>query len=158
MSVSADRQPDYLIGLIVELCKLPGETTWIEFKENYAEPQEIGEYISALSNALVFFQLPFGIFSISIVTVLFPKMSRQAALEDREGLVDTVSYGLQFILILMVPASLLYIVLGKQIIAVAMQRGAFTAQGTAWAAQVLRAYSYGLCSLSACSINKSSSC
>jgi putative peptidoglycan lipid II flippase len=105
--------------------------------------------ISALSNALVFFQLPFGIFSISIVTVLFPKMSRQAALEDREGLADTVSYGLRFILILMVPASLLYIILGRQIIAVAMQRGAFTAQGTLWASRVLRAYSYGLFSLSA---------
>jgi putative peptidoglycan lipid II flippase len=96
--------------------------------------------VSALSNALVFFQLPFGIFSISIVTVLFPKMSRQAALQDREGLVDTVSYGLRFILILMVPASLLFIILGRQIIEVAMQRGAFTAQGTLWTFQVLRAY------------------
>jgi len=105
--------------------------------------------ISALSNALIFFQLPFGIFSISIVTVLFPKMSRQAALDDREGLIDTVSYGLRFILILMVPASLLYIILGREIIAVAMQRGAFTAQGTLWTAQVLQAYSYGLFSLSA---------
>jgi putative peptidoglycan lipid II flippase len=105
--------------------------------------------VSALSNALIFFQLPFGIFSISIVTVLFPKMSRQAALQDREGLVDTVSYGLRFILILMVPASLLFIILGREIIEVAMQRGAFTAQGTLWTFQVLRAYSYGLCSLSA---------
>jgi putative peptidoglycan lipid II flippase len=105
--------------------------------------------VSALSNALVFFQLPFGIFSISIVTVLFPKMSRQAALQDREGLVDTVSYGLRFILILMVPASLLYIILGREIIQVAMQRGAFSAQGTLWTFQVLRAYSYGLFSLSA---------
>jgi putative peptidoglycan lipid II flippase len=105
--------------------------------------------ISALSNALIFFQLPFGIFSISIVTVLFPKMSRQAALDDRQGLIETVSYGLKFILILMVPASLLYIILGRQIIAVAMQRGAFTARGTLWTAQVLQAYSYGLFSLSA---------
>jgi putative peptidoglycan lipid II flippase len=105
--------------------------------------------VSALSNALVFFQLPFGIFSISIVTVLFPRMSRQAALEDRKGLIDTVSYGLRFILILMVPSSLLYVILGRQIIGVAMQRGAFTAQGTLWASQVLQAYSYGLFSLSA---------
>jgi predicted HTH transcriptional regulator len=30
---------------------LPRETEWVEFKHNNADPQEIGEYISALSNA-----------------------------------------------------------------------------------------------------------
>lgn len=34
-----------------ELCKLPRETEWVEFKENNDQPREIGEYISALSNA-----------------------------------------------------------------------------------------------------------
>lgn len=29
------------------------ETQWLEFKENYASPQDIGEYISALSNKIV---------------------------------------------------------------------------------------------------------
>ncbi len=39
------------MGLVRELCKLPQETEWVEFKANDAEPQEIGEYISALSNS-----------------------------------------------------------------------------------------------------------
>jgi ATP-dependent DNA helicase RecG len=43
--------PEYLAGLIHELCKLPQETEWVEFKENNENPQEIGEYISALSNS-----------------------------------------------------------------------------------------------------------
>ena len=34
-----------------ELRSLPKETEWVEFKANYAEPNEIGKYISALSNA-----------------------------------------------------------------------------------------------------------
>jgi len=34
-----------------ELSRLPEETEWVEFKHNYAEPQDIGEYISALSNS-----------------------------------------------------------------------------------------------------------
>lgn len=42
---------DYLIGLVQELQKLPKETEWVEFKENRAEPEEIGEYISALANS-----------------------------------------------------------------------------------------------------------
>jgi ATP-dependent DNA helicase RecG len=34
-----------------ELRKLPKETEWVEFKKNFVLPEEIGEYISALSNA-----------------------------------------------------------------------------------------------------------
>lgn len=45
------RTVDYLISLVNELRKLPSETEWVEFKVNDAEPQEIGEYLSALSNA-----------------------------------------------------------------------------------------------------------
>jgi len=46
-----DRSSEYLIGLVKELCKLPQEVEWVEFKQNNTDPQEIGEYISALSNA-----------------------------------------------------------------------------------------------------------
>lgn len=41
---------DYLNGLVTELRKLPAETGWVEFKESNDDPQEIGEYLSALSN------------------------------------------------------------------------------------------------------------
>ena len=46
-----NRSPDYLRTLVRELRSLPRETEWVEFKENRAEPEEIGEYISAISNA-----------------------------------------------------------------------------------------------------------
>jgi ATP-dependent DNA helicase RecG len=42
--------PDFA-ALVLELSALSDETEWIEFKENRADPEEIGEYISALSNA-----------------------------------------------------------------------------------------------------------
>lgn len=35
------------------LIALPTETEWVEFKHNRADPEEIGEYLSALSNAAV---------------------------------------------------------------------------------------------------------
>gem|GEM_PF-2727341 len=41
----------YLKALLREMCALPSETEWVEFKENNQEPQQIGEYISALSNS-----------------------------------------------------------------------------------------------------------
>lgn len=49
--MNAGREHEYLVGLVRELCKLPSETEWVEFKVNDAEPQAIGEYISALSNS-----------------------------------------------------------------------------------------------------------
>lgn len=42
--------PEYLDGLVAELRKLPAETGWVEFKENNPNPEDIGEYLSALSN------------------------------------------------------------------------------------------------------------
>jgi ATP-dependent DNA helicase RecG len=50
----------YLCGLIQELAALPAETKWLEFKRNKAEPKEIGEYISALSNGAALDGKPHG--------------------------------------------------------------------------------------------------
>jgi len=49
--MTTDRSLEYLASLVSELRKLPRDTEWVEFKVNDAEPQEIGEYLSALSNA-----------------------------------------------------------------------------------------------------------
>jgi len=49
--MKSSRDQIYWQGLVRELCKLPDETSWLEFKHNNAEPKTIGEYLSALSNA-----------------------------------------------------------------------------------------------------------
>ena len=48
--ISIRKEEDLRIQL-KELLKLPNETEWVEFKQNKCEPEEIGEYISALSNS-----------------------------------------------------------------------------------------------------------
>jgi predicted HTH transcriptional regulator len=40
-----------LAALLLDLTGLPDETEWVEFKHNNDHPQEIGEYVSALSNS-----------------------------------------------------------------------------------------------------------
>lgn len=40
-----------LQSLLRELCRLPAETDWVEFKNSNKDPEMIGEYISALSNS-----------------------------------------------------------------------------------------------------------
>jgi len=52
--------------LLTSLQKLPTETEWLEFKENRAEPEDIGEYISALSNTAKLKDVPFGYFEQEI--------------------------------------------------------------------------------------------
>jgi ATP-dependent DNA helicase RecG len=49
-----------LIALIDRLRALPTETEWLEFKRNKADPQEIGEYLSALANEACLCNQPRG--------------------------------------------------------------------------------------------------
>ena len=43
-----------------ELVRRPAETEWVEFKHNNGNPQEVGEYISAISNAAALHGKPTG--------------------------------------------------------------------------------------------------
>jgi len=47
MSLGTERLP----ALIQELAALPHEAEWVEFKENNCDPEEVGEYLSALANS-----------------------------------------------------------------------------------------------------------
>ncbi len=51
---------EYLCQLLKELRLLTNETEWVEFKHNNANPQEIGEYISALANSAALVGKPAG--------------------------------------------------------------------------------------------------
>jgi hypothetical protein len=42
---------EYLCSLLEDLVNLPHETEWVEFKVNNAEPEDIGQYLSAISNS-----------------------------------------------------------------------------------------------------------
>ena len=61
------RTEQYLKDLIENLRKYPKETDWLEFKTNYYDPENIGQYISALSNAAAINGVQYGylIFGIS---------------------------------------------------------------------------------------------
>ena len=40
--------------IVLDLCALSDEQEWFEFKENWFQPESLGEYVSALSNAAAF--------------------------------------------------------------------------------------------------------
>jgi ATP-dependent DNA helicase RecG len=49
-----------MAALLDELLRQPREGEWFEFKHNNADPEEIGEYISALSNGAILNEKPYG--------------------------------------------------------------------------------------------------
>lgn len=48
--------------IVKELCTYSDEQEWFEFKENWFQPEALGEYVSALSNAATFHHRPYAFF------------------------------------------------------------------------------------------------
>ena len=48
--------------IVMDLCKNDTEQEWFEFKENWYQPETLGEYISALSNAAAFHHKKYAYF------------------------------------------------------------------------------------------------
>jgi len=80
---------------------------------------------AAIDKAFRIYQLPQGLFSISIATILFPTLSRLAAREDRDGLRRTMGNGVRQICLLLIPSAVLMGVLAEPITRLVYQRGVF---------------------------------
>ncbi|MGX6449371.1 murein biosynthesis integral membrane protein MurJ, partial [Patulibacter sp. S7RM1-6] len=86
----------------------------------------------AIEVAFRLYMLPQGVFSVAIVTVLFPVLSRAVARRDGTALRDLVRGGMAQILVLLVPVGLLFAspVISHDIITVLFQRGEWTDRHT----------------------------
>ena len=92
----------------------------------------------------MFLQIPIGIFTASINTVLFPRMSRQATRADRDGLRGSVSYGIESLIVLLVPSTVLLCLFGREIICSGTPAGQVYRPATLMAARALTGYAIGL--------------
>ena len=54
------QQPPAIAARVRELCRLPAENEWVEFKVNQSEPKRIGQGISALANSAALGGQPAG--------------------------------------------------------------------------------------------------
>ena len=54
------RPDSYCVNLVKALCRPGGEAEWVEYKGNNANPEEIGQYISAIANAAALNDQTFG--------------------------------------------------------------------------------------------------
>ena len=85
---------------------------------------------AAIDKAFRIYQLPQGLFSIAVATILFPTMSRYAARGARDDLRRTMGTGVRQICLLLIPSAVLMAVLAEPIIRLVYQRGAFGPDAT----------------------------
>ncbi len=85
---------------------------------------------AAIDKAFRIYQLPQGLFSISIATVLFPTLSKLAARGANDDLRATMSNGVRQICLLLIPSAVLMAVLAEPIVRLLYQGGEFGAGAT----------------------------
>jgi putative peptidoglycan lipid II flippase len=85
---------------------------------------------AAIDKAFRIYQLPQGLFSIAVATILFPTMSRFAARGARDDLRRTMGTGVRQICLLLIPSAVLMAILAEPITRLVYERGAFGAEAT----------------------------
>jgi putative peptidoglycan lipid II flippase len=99
---------------------------------------------AAIDKAFRIYQLPQGIFSVAIATVLFPTLARFASAGAIDDLRSTMANGMRQILFVLVPAAAAMLVLAEPMIRLVYQRGAFDAQETEVVATALFWFAFSL--------------
>ncbi len=99
---------------------------------------------SALYYADRLFQLPLGVIGVAIGVVLLPTLSRKLRAGDEAGAMDVKNRALETSLFLTLPCALALIVIGRPILHVVYEHGAFNRAATLNVVPALAAFAAGL--------------
>lgn len=100
--------------------------------------------VTALNYATKLIQLPQGLFVMAVTTAIFPSLSKLAANARPEEMAALLRKGLRIILLLAVPATAGFVVIGQLLIELLFQRGAFGPEATNMTSSALFFLSIGL--------------
>jgi putative peptidoglycan lipid II flippase len=100
--------------------------------------------VSWLSYAFRLMYLPLGLFGVSIATATLPAVSRDAAIDNREGVRRTVAQAISMMMALNIPATFGLVALADPIVRLLFERGRFLASDTTATAAAVRFYAVGL--------------
>lgn len=89
-------------------------------------------------------QLPMAVIGVAIGTALLPLLSQKVLDDDRDGVRDAMSRGLEFALLLGLPAAAALMTVPWIIVSVVFQGGAFGADAAVATADALRAFAIGI--------------
>ncbi|MFJ5883108.1 murein biosynthesis integral membrane protein MurJ [Kitasatospora cineracea] len=106
----------------------------------------LGVGLAAYSNALLIWQLPMAVVTVSVMSAVLPRLSRAAADQDSGAVRDDLSYGLRTSAVAIVPAAFLFLSLGPVIGSsiYGLGNGGAVAHGTTAVGYMLSAFALGL--------------
>lgn len=117
----------------------------VNFVVNNSLASMMGEgAISAITYAWLLMLLPQGVFAQAVGTAAFPTFAAQAARGERAEMRSTLAATLRVVFSLCFPATAGLVVLGRPLVAVLFERGAFKAASTEAVAWALAFYALGL--------------
>ncbi len=100
--------------------------------------------ISAYQYSYIFFQLPYGVVAVSIITALFPTLSEHSVKKNKSKIIESTSLGIRTTAFVIIPASVAYAVLARPIVRLLLQHLNFGAADTEMLASVVLYFVLGL--------------
>lgn len=89
-------------------------------------------------------EFPLGVFGIALGTVILPSLARRHARNSHEEFSHLLDWGLRWVFLIAVPASVALVLLSGPLLATFFYRGAFGASDVEMSTQALMAFSFGL--------------
>lgn len=100
--------------------------------------------VSALENATRVYNLPIGVFGISISTVIYPALSKKIVNKNFEAVEEDIKRGLNILLFLVVPSMAVLTIYSEDIVRLIFEYGKFNGRAVKITAESLFYYSLGL--------------
>ena len=100
--------------------------------------------VSALENATRLYNLPLGVFGISIATVVYPGLSRSMENGDVDDVKSTIVRGLNFLSFLIIPSIFIMTFYSQDVIKLVLGYGKYSEYSIKVSSESLRFYSIGL--------------
>lgn len=100
--------------------------------------------LSALNYASKLNDFVLALFVTSIITVIYPKLSKLTNSDDKEGFVNTIVRSSNVVVLVVLPISVGFIILAEPIVRILFERGMFNAESTQLTTIALQLFSLGL--------------
>ncbi|MGH2793697.1 MAG: murein biosynthesis integral membrane protein MurJ [Actinomycetota bacterium] len=96
----------------------------------YALANGVTGGVTAFQSSFILYQLPYGIFAVSVFTALVPTLSEHHVHGDREAFRRDLSLGLRTTMFIIAPAAAGFVVLAHPIVRLLLEHGVFQAGST----------------------------
>lgn len=100
--------------------------------------------LSAYSYAYLFFQLPYGLFAVAVMTAFLPELSAAANEGDLARFRERFGVGLRLVLVVLAPCAVAYLTLAGPLVDLVFERGNFTVANGELTAEALAVFGVAL--------------